>query len=229
MIDLMPARRMSLCLDTVAIASIIASFVSAMNEMNMNAGLPELFRSYDTDAEPASDCMAWEAARATSATPGLFKPAEIGRDGMRQRFIDGGIRHNNPTSLALQEALEVYRARAVVLVTSIGSGHPNTIQMPRSPSPNNIATVLKNIAMDCEGVHEDNARRFQVIPNTYFRLNVLQGLQGFDPQDWEKSTEVMAHTNAYLRMQETKAKLTDLVKVLLSESGSCLARSCAIN
>ncbi|KAJ6587311.1 hypothetical protein B0H10DRAFT_2094124 [Mycena sp. CBHHK59/15] len=137
-------------------------------------------------------------------------------EGMRQRYIDGSIAHNNPTSLVLQEAREHYPSRPAVLVTSIGSGHPDTIQMPRSPSLNTIATVLKNIAMDCERIHEDNARRFRVIPNTYFRLNVLQGLQDLDPQQWEKSTEVLAHTNAYLKMQDTKAKLTDLVKVLLN-------------
>ncbi|KAJ6532237.1 hypothetical protein DFH09DRAFT_1284678 [Mycena vulgaris] len=192
------------------------TFVCAMNEMNMNAGLPDLFRSYDTPEEPATECMAWEAARATSATPGLFKPMEIGMEGMRQRYIDGGIAHNNPTSLVLQEARELYPSQPAVLVTSIGSGHPDTIKMPRLPSLTTIATVLKNIAMDCERIHEDNARRFRVIPNTYFHLNVLQGLQDLDPQQWEKSTEVLAHTNAYLRMQDTKAKLADLVKVLLN-------------
>jgi predicted acylesterase/phospholipase RssA len=227
MIDLMLAIRMSLYLETWLISSTIPSFVCAMNEMNMNAGLPDLFRSYDTPDEPATECMAWEAARATSATPGLFKPVEIGVDGMRQRYIDGGIAHNNPTSLVLQEASELYPSQPAVLVTSIGSGHPDTIQMPRSPSLNTIATVLKNIAMDCERIHEDNARRFRVIPNTYFRLNVLQGLQDLNSQQLEKSTEVVAHTNAYLKMQDTKAKLTDLVKVLLSKSEYCLVRSTA--
>lgn len=56
-----------------------------MNKMNLNAAIPELFRSYDTPYEPAKDYMVWMVARATSATPGLFKPMEIDQ----QQYIDG--------------------------------------------------------------------------------------------------------------------------------------------
>ncbi|KAJ6520964.1 FabD lysophospholipase-like protein [Mycena vulgaris] len=192
------------------------TFVCAMNEMNMNAGIPELFRSYDTAEEPANDCMIWEAARATSAAPGLFKAMEIGVGGMKQRYIDGGVGHNNPTSLVLAEAKEIYPSRPVVLVASIGGGHPDTIQIPKSPSSTSITTAMKKIAADCEKIHEDNARRFRAIPNTYFRFNVQQGMQDLAPHDWGKSSEVSAHTKAYLRTEDTKSKLTDSVKVILS-------------
>ncbi|KAJ7805337.1 hypothetical protein B0H14DRAFT_2382897, partial [Mycena olivaceomarginata] len=52
-------------------------FVCTMNKMNLNAAIPELFRSYDTPYEPAKDYMVWMVARATSATPGLFKHMEM--------------------------------------------------------------------------------------------------------------------------------------------------------
>ncbi|KAJ6483656.1 hypothetical protein DFH09DRAFT_1461458 [Mycena vulgaris] len=192
------------------------TFVCAMNEMNMNAGIPELFRSYDTAEEPANDCMVWEAARATSAAPGLFKAMEIGVGGMKQQFIDGGVGHNNPTSLVLAEAKDIYPSRPVVLVTSIGSGHPDTIQIPKSPSSTLIAAAMKKIATDCEKTHEDNARKFRAIPNTYFRFNVQQGMQDLAPHDWGKSSEVSAHTKAYLRTEDVKSKITDSVKVILN-------------
>ncbi|KAJ7106876.1 acyl transferase/acyl hydrolase/lysophospholipase, partial [Mycena crocata] len=75
------------------------TFVCAMNTTNMNAHIPVLFRSYDSPQEPAIDCAIWEAARATSATPQLFKPIEIWNGVRKQRYVDGGIGNNNPTSL----------------------------------------------------------------------------------------------------------------------------------
>ncbi|KAJ7105308.1 acyl transferase/acyl hydrolase/lysophospholipase, partial [Mycena epipterygia] len=192
------------------------TFVCAMNPMNMNAGIPDLFRSYDTPDEPASECMIWEAARATSATPGLFKPMDIGLKGVRHQYIEGSIGNNNPTSLVLEEAKQMYPTRPIVLVSSIGSGHPDVIQISQPSSSSMMSKALKMIATDCEKTHEENARKFRSTPNTYFRFNVEQGMQGLEAQHWEKSSEVSAHTNAYLRRADTKSELTEAVKVILS-------------
>ncbi|KAJ7464145.1 FabD lysophospholipase-like protein [Mycena latifolia] len=192
------------------------TFVCAMHEKNLNAGIPILFRSYNTPEEPAIDCRIWEAARATSAMPGLFKPMEIGQGGIRPRYISGGVGHNNPTSLVLAEAQQMYPSQPVILVVSIGSGHPNTIQLSQSPSLTVIAKTLKSIATDCERIHEENARRFRGSPNTYFRFNVQQGLQGFEKQDWKRSGDISAHTRVYLGMEDAKSKLTGAMEVILN-------------
>ncbi|KAJ7128543.1 acyl transferase/acyl hydrolase/lysophospholipase [Mycena epipterygia] len=186
--------------------NVCKSFVCAMNESNMNAGIPHLFRSYSTFEEPESDCMIWQAARATSATPGLFKPMKIGPEGHKQQYIDGCVGNNNPTSLVVKEAQQIYPSRPIVLVASIGTGHPNTIQVPRSRSLNTITKVMKSIAVDCERTHEENAPRFWSMPNTYFRLNVQQGMQALEPKDWNRLTEVSAHTDSYLRTEENSQK-----------------------
>ncbi|KAJ7106950.1 FabD/lysophospholipase-like protein, partial [Mycena epipterygia] len=192
-------------------------FVCAMNQRNMNARIPHLFRSYNTPDEPASTCMVWEAARATSATPELLKPMGIGEAGMTQHYIDGGVGNINPTSLVLKEAMMLFPSEPTVLVCSICSGHPNTIQIPtrKSQYSNTIAKVMKNIATDCEHTHENNAHKFHLIPNTYFRFNVQQGMQALEAKHWNKLPEVSAHTDAYLKTGDTKTKLTDAVKVLL--------------
>ncbi|KAJ7448751.1 hypothetical protein FB451DRAFT_1375258 [Mycena latifolia] len=192
------------------------TFVCAMHESNLNAGIPELFRSYNTPEEPAFDCRIWEAARATSATPGVFKPMEIGWGGVRPKYIGGGVWNNNPTSLVVAEAQKMYPSQPVILVVSVGSGHPDTIQIPRSPSLTAFAKSLKSIATDCERIHEDNARRFSSSPNTYFRLNVLQGLQGFEQQHWGRSGEVYTHTRVYLGTEDAKSKVTSAVNVILN-------------
>ncbi|KAJ7448140.1 hypothetical protein FB451DRAFT_1375435 [Mycena latifolia] len=191
------------------------TFVCAMHESNLNAGIPQLFCSYDTPQEPAVDCKIWEAARATSATPGLFKPIEIGRGGVRPKYIGGSVGHNNPTSLVVTEAQQMYPSQPIVLLVSIGSGHPNTIHIHRSPNLTALAKTLKDLATDCEQIHEDNARRFRGTPNTYFRFNVLQGLQGFEQQHWGRSSEVSAHTRVYLGTEDAKSKLTGVVDVIL--------------
>ncbi|KAJ7445478.1 hypothetical protein FB451DRAFT_1376172 [Mycena latifolia] len=191
-------------------------FVCAMHESNLNAGIPQLFRSYNTPEEPGLDCRIWEAARATSATPRLFKPMQIGQGGVRPKYIGGGVWNNNPTSLVVAEAQKMYPSQPVILVVSVGSGHPDTIQIPRSPSLTAFAKTLKSIATDCERIHEDNARRFRHSPNTYFRLNVLQGLQGFEQQHWGRSGEVSAHTRVYLGIEDAKSKLTSAVNIILN-------------
>ncbi|KAJ7101034.1 acyl transferase/acyl hydrolase/lysophospholipase [Mycena epipterygia] len=191
-------------------------FVCTMNESNMNAGIPHLFRSYNTLEEPASNCMIWQAARATSATPGLFKPMDIGLSGLKQRYIDGCVGNNNPTSLVLEEAKQLYPSCPIVLVASLGTGHPGTIQLPKSWRLNTIAQVMKNIAADCEKMHEENVHRFQSTANTYFRLNVQQGMQVLEPKDWNKLPEVSAHTNSYLQTSDAKLKLTEIVKIILN-------------
>ncbi|KAJ7657036.1 acyl transferase/acyl hydrolase/lysophospholipase, partial [Mycena rosella] len=192
------------------------TFVCAMNAVNMNGGLPELFRSYDTMDEPAGDCLLWEAARATSATPGLFKAVEIGLGAMKQRYVGGGVGHNNPTSLVLAEAECIYPSSPVVFVASIGSGHSATIHIPNSSNPRDIAKAMKDITMDCEKTHEANATRFRGLPDTYFRFNVQHGMQGLASHKWEKSNEVSAHTRNYLRGQDVKEKLSGAVKVILN-------------
>ena len=73
----------------------------------MNANIPVLFRTYQS-REIHPDCKIWEAARATSATPTLFKRIEIGG----QPFIDGGLGHNNPSRLLLDEAKGLFGSRS---------------------------------------------------------------------------------------------------------------------
>ncbi|KAJ7105321.1 acyl transferase/acyl hydrolase/lysophospholipase [Mycena epipterygia] len=192
------------------------TFVCAMNPMNMNAGMPDLLRSYDTPDEPARECMIWEAARATSATPGLFKPMKIGLQGYGQQYIDGSIGNNNPTSLVLEEAKLMYPTHRLVLVSSIGSGHPDVIQISQPLSSSTVAKALKMIATDCERTHEETARKFRNTPKTYFRFNVEQGMQVLEAQHWGKTSEVSAHANAYLRRTDTKSKLAEAVRVILN-------------
>jgi predicted acylesterase/phospholipase RssA len=84
-----------------------------MNAANM--GLPVLFRTYDSPYHPAAEWTIWEAGRATSAAPNFFKQIKIGRPGLEEAFVDGGMGNNNPISSLLLEAKVMFlivRSRA---------------------------------------------------------------------------------------------------------------------
>jgi hypothetical protein len=52
---------------------------------------------------------------------------------------------------------------------------------------------------------------FKNFPNTYFRLNVDQGMQEIKFSEWKKLSDVEAHTTQYMNRKEVNAKLGFLV------------------
>jgi len=195
----------------------LVSFVCARNAFNMDANIPVLFRSYQSQ-ETHSGCKIWEVARATSAVPIFFKPIEIGN---KQPFIDGGLGCNNPSKLVLKEAKAVFPTHQIGCLLSIGTGQAEVISIKTSGIfqqivPTDVADVLKAIATDCEATHEDISLLFANSPNIYFRINVEQGMQDIKLSEWEKTANVEAHTMQYLRREEVGEKLTLLINAIKS-------------
>jgi predicted acylesterase/phospholipase RssA len=185
----------------------------------MSANIPVLFRTYPS-RETHSGCKIWEAARATSAAPTFFKHIEIGRG---QPFIDGGLGRNNPSRVVLDEANALFRAHPIGCLVSIGTGQAEiiSIKKPRflqQVVPTNVIEALKGISTDCEATHEDMQRLFANSPNTYFRLNVEQGMQGIDLSEWDKLAHVEAHTMYYMKRKEVDEKLALVVNAIKSPS-----------
>ena len=190
-----------------------------MNSANMDAKMPELFRTYSSqDEEPiVEDCTIWQAARATTAAPTFFKPITIGN----QSFIDGVMAHNNPTSLALREVARVFPNGRLACVLSLGTGKSETISIPKKRHviqrmlPLDVIMAIQKIATECESVHQTVEHRFSNTPGVYFRFNVEQGLQAVSLSDWERLADVEAHTRQYLKLGEVESKLKKVVGVLL--------------
>jgi len=190
-------------------------FVCAMNAHNMNANIPVLLRTYQSRELPF-DCKIWEAARATSATPGLFKRIQIGRD---QPFVDGGLGRNNPSRLLLDEAKGLFGDRHIGCLVSIGTGQADVVSIEKPGVFQRILSmdvvgVLKAIATDCEATHETMLGLFGNSPNTYFRLNVEQGMQRIDLSELEKLPKVEAHTIQYMKRKEVDEKLALVVDAI---------------
>jgi hypothetical protein len=175
-----------------------------MNAHNMSANIPQLFRTYQSRELPL-DCKIWEAARATSATPALFERIEIGR---AQPFIDGGMGHNNPSRLVLEEANALFPSRKLGCLVSIGTGQAGVISVEE---PKAMIDTLKKIVTDCEATHETMRRLFTNFPDAYFRLNVDQGMQGIELSQLEKLSIVEAHTKQYMKKNEVQKNIDSMV------------------
>jgi hypothetical protein len=137
----------------------------------------------------------------------------------KQRFVDGGLRCNNPVEQVLTEAHILFHSRVVACVVSLGTGKPNVIGMDNQDVfqkifPLKLLEVLKGIATDCEAISERMALRFTKLPNFYFRLNVDQGLQHVSLEEWKKLTDVEVHSCKYLESHDVDKKVDQLVQVL---------------
>jgi predicted acylesterase/phospholipase RssA len=104
----------------------VPTFVVATKGLHAE-GPPTLFRSYQCEGHNASQCTIWEAGRATSAAPTLFKPIEIEIPRPGGTFVDGGLAYNNPAELALSEAQKIWTTTKRFSIVSIGTGRLKSI------------------------------------------------------------------------------------------------------
>jgi len=166
-------------------------------------------------------CKIWQAARATSAAPTFFKRIKIGR---KQEYIDGGMGCNNPSEVVLDEAKVLFGDRPIGCLVSIGAGQPEVIGIKKPGFfqqfiPTDVINALKDTATDCNTTHQATSGRFANLPNTYFRLNVEQGMQGIKLSEWEKLSIVEAHTAQYLGDRDVGEKLVLLVNSITMARG----------
>ncbi len=62
------------------------------------------------------------AARATSAAPTFFEPFLLDKKNNRRVLVDGGVFANNPSMIALSEALSSGIKTDEILLCSVGTG-----------------------------------------------------------------------------------------------------------
>lgn len=132
--------------------------------------------------------------------------------GRQQPFIDG-LRSSNPTKELLAEAKAQYPNHDTHCIVSLGTGHPGITGMD---DPSNLTETLREMAEDCEVVHEEMMRRFsQVQSPKYFRLNVQHGLQNVGRAQVERLPEIEAHTISQILSVATKQMLQQVAITLV--------------
>jgi patatin-like phospholipase/acyl hydrolase len=92
-----------------------------------------MFRTNRAQEHKERDFYMVDIARATSAAPTYFKPAEIEDAHKIKKYVmvDGGVSANNPSLSALTYAFNQYKDTVDYFVVSIGTGH-NTIPMDKN-------------------------------------------------------------------------------------------------
>ncbi|PBK94679.1 FabD/lysophospholipase-like protein [Armillaria gallica] len=200
-------------------AAACKTFVCAMNADNMNASIPVLFRTYYNPTEVPIECKIWEAGRATCAMPILFKRIEIGPQYMKQSYIDGGWGRNNPAKIVLEEARIMFPARKIECLISIGTGYPKTIALTpatsqQSGSVDSVGKTLMALATDCEQTAQELSQEYRHTPDVYFRFNVQRGMEQVSPEQWDRLSEVRAHTEQYLKDVDVSPRVDKAVMVL---------------
>ncbi|KAK0477682.1 acyl transferase/acyl hydrolase/lysophospholipase, partial [Armillaria novae-zelandiae] len=200
-------------------------FICAKTSVNLES--PQRFRTYAGFPNQNPDVMIWEAGRATTATPSIFKAITIvGLGGISASYIDASLGHNNPSKEVRDEAMQLFGNDCPVGVfLSIGTGHPgpNGFQQPRGAEKILSLELMKtvtNIAADCESVSVDFARQYNRSPGTYFRFNVTHGTGVLAVDDWQREADILAHTNAYLRDPNISEKIEEIIESLCSSSSS---------
>lgn len=130
----------------------------------------------------------WEAARAASSIPSRFAPFE--KDG--EFFIDGSVFENNPSVLAVFEALNMYGYKKQVdLIISLGTGiKPSKY----TKSENHIKYMNETIDL-CHSSERVDKEIKLIFSDKYFRLN---------PEFFSQKDKVQTST--------TKKKLQSLIR-----------------
>jgi uncharacterized protein len=106
---------------------------------DIHARTPALFKSWrargflwdcnhKSEVAEDKDFRLWEIARATSAAPTYFEPAQIRtRSGKTRDLIDGGVYANNPAMEAYVAARRIFPNERDIVLVSLGTGedrHP---------------------------------------------------------------------------------------------------------
>ena len=187
----------------------------------VNMAHPRRFRSYSVRENTSANCKIWEAARATTAAPTFFKRIAIGEPGyVKEDFIDAGIKCNNPVVQVMEEARIVFgETRLVGCILSIGTGHPGTIGLSKPDSfqkilPTKLIKVLKEIATDCENTASTLSKRFENLPDLYFRFNVTHGAGDISLEEWKKMGDIVTHTKTYMEETSVSKSINLLVDLL---------------
>ena len=198
-------------------------------------------RRFDGDDESAAEI--YKIARATSAAPLYFRHQEIGG----KKFIDGGVRRNNPSELISSEIRAVH-GKTPKLVLSIGTGlktegsnDDNGAGARRHKRFNNARDVLStarklpDFATDSEITHNSLETSLEIARNSgdkkypmYFRFNVPNIASDVKLDQWNPSNDSQApngeKTLRCLKKATENYLLIPAVKKKLAECAKELVR-----
>lgn len=211
-----------------------------------------MFRTYDIRSgldivEKASDCKIWQAALATSATPGYFPVIEINN----WKYLDAGFGTYNPSHESFLELSKIHHRNPLCFV-SIGCGkRAFSSKLSRQSSFRssfNYIQAAKELVTDSATVHRNMlflAEKTEKL--TYFRFDT-PGLDSVALDEWAEARKgsspnarklntvdfIKEQTDIYLSQPGTKALIHECARALVDSyfmsrdpSMSLVAKLCA--
>ncbi|CAI0449388.1 unnamed protein product [Linum tenue] len=149
---------------------------------DLNTSAPFVFSRADASESSSFDFELWQVCRATTATPGLFKPFGLQSvDGKTSCCaVDGGLVMNNPTAAAVTHVLHNKRDFPSVngvedlLVLSLGNGSSTAGNLRRRRNGECSASSIVSIALDgvAETVDQMMGNAFCWNRTDYIRIQV---------------------------------------------------------
>ena len=164
----------------------------------------------------SSSFKVWEALRATSAASTFFDPIRLEKTG--QKFVDGGLGHNNPVDLVLSEARSLWPNDEVVVV-SIGTG--NKLAGSLEGNIGELAKRIVELVTDTEEKAEDFQRHNPQLcspTGNYFRFNV-PGLSKYELSEYKEKPSIITHTQTYTMKHDISQNIDRLRGKLLGIQG----------
>ncbi|KAF3804160.1 hypothetical protein GCG54_00000509 [Colletotrichum gloeosporioides] len=189
---------------------------------------PTKFRNWSAAKDPGFNCKIWEAARATSAAPQLFKRIFIGEQLRQLEFVDGALGCNNPIQQVIEEALNEFEAnRDVGCILSIGTGmrRAGTFGRPRGYQrliPKDLIGVLAKMATDSNEAADRMSERFRNYDRLYYRLNAGPEVGDVGLDEWALLGQVEASTAGWLRNKTISRQIDGIVDALRGHSSEVL-------
>jgi predicted acylesterase/phospholipase RssA len=173
-------------------------------------GSTAIIRSYKSRAADRmyDHCKIWEAARATSAASTFFEPIEIGP--WSQKFVDGGLKYNNPIELADTESAKLWPDDDRLII-NIGTG-----SAPGRAIEGNIIDLAKRLA-DIVVDADERSERFRaahpdmVRLRRLFRFTVTQGLGDIGLEEYKAVNRIATCTETYLSNTDVVMLVEDCV------------------
>lgn len=187
---------------------------------------PRILSSY-SEFQDYPDVTVWQAGRATTADPLLFKRLRLD-SGFRDELIDASLGTKSPIKMLLEQASSFFPSdRPIACIVSIGSGKPPLLQLPQPGLlqrilPTRILSVLEALASETEATAQEMDSRFYDCQGLYIRLNVSHKLAGIGKAEWRKLQYIEANALEYLKSHDGRTSIERAAFSLYSNDGKCL-------
>ena len=144
--------------------------------------VPTMVTSYDIKNRKSVFIKSWvakysgilcsSAARATSAAPTFFRPAELTWDNATKSLIDGAIFINSPSVSAYAEACELFKNKSSIKVLSLGTGEvTDPVQNEAKTYRSNALIVMTLLDSIFDGVSKAADKQMtSFLGSNYLRL-----------------------------------------------------------